>query len=271
MLQRRILEKRIAEAFAFLRENGIEPILIKGWAAARFYPNPLDRSFGDVDLAVAPEKFSAAEKILANDPRGGLIDLHRGLRRHDTLAFEDLYANSRLIECAETNFRVLRPEDHLRVLCVHWLRDGGAYKDRLRDIFYAVENRPADFDWNRCLESVGRTRRRWIVCAVGLAHRYLQLDLRNTPIETEAKNIPRWIIKAVEAEWESDVKLMPLRYSLKDGKQFWRQVKRRMSPNPLMATVMTEGSFDGESRLYYQMAGFSQRFVRLVGKILRGG
>jgi hypothetical protein len=33
MLQTRLFEKRISEAFVFLREKQIEPILIKGWAA----------------------------------------------------------------------------------------------------------------------------------------------------------------------------------------------------------------------------------------------
>lgn len=271
MLQRRILEKRIAEAFVFLRENGIEPILIKGWAAAQVYPNPLERAFGDVDLAVAPEDFSSAETLLANDRRGGLIDLHCGLRRHDTLSFADLYEHSRLVECSDVNIRILRPEDHLRVLCVHWLTDGGAYRERLWDIFYAVENRPADFDWERCLAAVGENRRQWIVCAIGLAHKYLDLNLKDTPIEAEAERVPEWVIRAVENEWQSGVRLMPLRSVLKDGRQFWRQIKKRMSPNPLQATVFAEGSFRGESRVYYQIKSWSQRFVNLIGKILKGG
>ena len=269
LLDRRILEKRIGEAVVFLRQNNIEPILIKGWAAARFYPNKIDRQFGDVDLTVSPAKYQNALKVLEGYKNKDLIDLHEGVRHLDSLSFEDLYSNSILIECYDQEIRILRPEDHLRVLCVHWLTDGGAYKDRLWDIFYAIENRPADFDWDRCVNTVSATRRKWIVCAIGIAHTYLGLDLSDTPLADEAREIPRWLIKAVEREWESNIKLMSLDQFLDDRRELWRQIKKRFPPNPIQSTVNMEGEFDNSPRIIYQIPDIFMRLKPSLKRILK--
>lgn len=266
LLQLPILEKRIGAAVAFLLDNKIESILIKGWAAAQLYPKTTDRPFSDVDLVVSEAKYNDAVKILDGYKDKHLIDLHSGTRHLDTLSFENLYSNSKLLKCYDTDIRVLRPEDHLRVLCVHWLTDGGAYKNRLWDIFYAVENRPADFDWDRCLNTVSTIRRKWIVCTVGLAHKYFGLNLADTPIAAEASEIPRWVLKAVEKEWESDVKLVPLHHFLNDRKQLWRQIKKRIPPNPIQATIDMEGEFNNMSRIPYQLADI---FFRLKPSLKR--
>ena len=72
---------------------------------------------------------------------------------------------------------MLCPEDELRVLCLRWLNDGGAYKERLWDIYYAVANQPPDFDWDQCRDSVSATGRRWIVTAIAITRKYLSLEV----------------------------------------------------------------------------------------------
>ena len=187
ILQRKAQEVRVARAFCLLRSNGIEPVLIKGFAAGRNYPESVIRLSIDTDLAVAAADFQRAYEIaVSSDAEGLAIDLHRELRHLDTLAWDDLFENSELFEIDGGTVRLLRPEDHLRVLCVHWLNDGGTDRGRLWDIYYAVENRPADFDWGRFLDVVSRRRRRWLICAVGLAHRFLGLDISETPINTRS-------------------------------------------------------------------------------------
>ncbi len=272
LIQFKLQEHRIIKTFELFRKYNIEPILIKGWAAARNYPNREDRVFLDTDICVAPHEYEKSLKILAGkEEKNLMVDLHNGLRHLDTLGWDELFENTVTVRLHETDIRILRPEDHLRVLCVHWLNDGAAYKGRLWDIFYAVENRPTDFNWNRCLNVVDSKRRKWIICAIGLAHRYFGLELKNTPISAEAELIPRWVIQAVEKEWADETRLRRLHDCLKDRKEFVRQLKKRFPPNPIQATIDTNGEFDDKPRIFYQIGNILirvkpsiQRFVTRI-------
>ena len=269
-LQNRVNELKISEAFEFMESRGFQPMLIKGWSIARYYPNIWERRFIDIDLCVAPEDFEQAKKLLET-PQGlkHNIDLHKGLRHLDTVEWKELFDNSETFKIENTSIRTLRAEDHLRVLCVHWLLDGGAYKDRLQDIYHLVKNRPDNFDWQRCLDVVSPKRRKWIVCCIGLAHKYLGLDLADTPIGSEAKNLPGWLIRTVEKEWRTEVKLRPLQNCLHDRKLFWQQIKKRIPPNPLQATIELEGEFNDKPRAFYQIANVFTRLFPAVGRIGR--
>ena len=100
-----------------------------------------------------------------------------------------------------------------------------------------------------------------MTCTVGLASRYLGLDLAGTPIKDEAAGLPSWLIKTVEKEWASDTKLEPLHSSLKDPKLFVKQLGKRLRPNPIWATVHMEGSFDAKTRIFYQVGSWFKRIL----------
>jgi len=265
----KVHEHYLEKAWMRFENAGFKPILIKGWAAAQFYTDPIKRRYNDIDLIIEPDKYDEAMEFLASFNENTAIDLHKGARQLDSLSYESLYANSQTIKCGKTEVRVLRPEDHLRVLCVHWLADGGAYKIRLWDIYYAVKNRPADFDWERCLNKISSTRRKWIVCTIGLACKYLGLNVEDTPIADEVKDIPQWLIKTVEKEWKSDVKLMPLHYFLHDKKKLLRQIKKRIPPNPIQATIDMEGEFDNRPRIFYQIGDILFRLTPSIKRIAK--
>lgn len=267
LIQSRFQEYKIVKAFELFRKHKIEPILIKGWAAAINYPQKESRVFGDIDLCVAPEDYKKALKIL-DLPESGelLVDLHNGLRHLDTTEWTDLFENTKLVQLETTMVRILRPEDHLRVLCVHWLNDGAAYRERLWDIFYAVENRPQNFDWDRCLNVVDKKRRKWIVCAIRLAQKYLGLKLTDTPLSEEKEEIPKWVIQTVEKEWADEIHLKRLQDCLTDRNEFFRQVKKRFPPNPIQATIDVNGEFDNKPRIFYQIADI---FIRLKPSLQR--
>ena len=273
LIYRRAQEVKAVEAFGLFREQGIEPVLIKGLAAGRFYPGDKARQSIDMDIAVAADDFEAANAVaVAAGPKGLAIDLHRELRHLDTVAWDDLFANSQLLDVEGGTIRVLRPEDGLRVLIVHWLTNGGAERDRLWDVYYAIANRPADFDWDRFLNVVGPNRRRWLVCTVGLAHRFLGLDIDDTPIADEARDVPEWLVKTVEREWASSTPFVPLEFAISDPKTLLKQIPRRLRPDPIWATIQMEGSFDARTRAFYQIGSFFKRLMpsyRRVSKTIR--
>jgi len=265
----RVHEYQLEEAWKRLTDAGFKPLLIKGWSAAQYYDEPSERRFNDLDLAFAPEDFKSVEVFLEKEVKSLTIDTHNGLKHLDTQSFEKLFANSRIVKCGKTDIRVLSQEDHLRVLCVHWLIDGGAKKDKLWDIYYAVKNRPSDFDWDECLSVVSQVRQRWIICTIGLTHKYLGLDVSDTPIAESIKDLPEWLIKAVEKEWESDTVIVPLHFLLNDWKSFIKQLKKRIPPNPIQATVEMEGDFDKYPRFVYQIKNFFYRTFPFISRILK--
>ncbi len=263
------MEKSIIESVSMFRKEGLEPILLKGWAIAREYPIEKFRHYSDIDLAFSLKEIDSAYRIReASQLKGLALDLHPELKHLDTLPWDQLYRDSRLVALNDQKIRILSPEDHLRVLAVHWLIDGGWFRDRLWDTYYAVANRPADFDWHRCLNVVSKHRRRWIVCVIGLTHKYFGLQIDDLPFADEAKDLPPWLVNAVEREWASGVRLLPLYYVAGNRSDLIKQIKKRIPPNPIHATVDMEGSFDAPTRIHYQIGTIVKRGIPLVKNLL---
>jgi hypothetical protein len=264
------MEAGIVTAFKVFRRHGVESILIKGWAAARNYPPDVPRFYGDIDLAVSASDYDKARALVDGpDAEAKGVDLHRELRHLDTLEWSELVERSELVDIEDDQVRILAPEDHLRVLCVHWLTNGGEDKTRLLDILYAVRNRPKSFNWSRCLDVVGPNRRSWIVSTIGLAHRYLGLELDGLPFAEEARKLPAWLTKSVERSWSNESRLRGIDESITDRQQFIRQVRSRIPPNPIQATVFCEGVFDDRSRAPYQVRDIFGRLIPSVRRLSR--
>jgi hypothetical protein len=266
LLRKRHAEELILRAFRRFRENNIEPILIKGWAAARNYPQDRPRFFSDIDLAVSAADYEKTTSIIAAEPDIGGIDLHRELRRLDTVDWNRVFSNSQLVPLDNENIRILCPEDHLRVLCVHWLMNGGENRERLWDIVYAIQNRPANFDWSKCLDVVNERRRQWIIMTIGIAHKYMGLELNGIPFAREASRLPDWLTRCLEREWSTKTELLALQTLLMHPGTFLKQVRKRIPPNPIQATIDCDGVFDDGSRVGYQIR---DTFIRLGPSVRR--
>jgi hypothetical protein len=272
LLQVKAAENRAARAVSLFRENRIEPILIKGIAAGRWYPQLAPRIAYDTDLAVAAADYEKAERLTTSLVGERLtIDLHKELRHLDSVPWDDIFSNSVTIDADGTEIRVPRPEDHLRVLCIHWLTDGGAMRERLWDMYHLVDNRPPHFDWARFLDVVSPRRRRWLECTLGMTERYLKLDLSGTPVEGAASKIPNWMTRTVEKEWASSEQFMALHVAMSTPKKLPGQLAKRIKPNPIWATIDMEGDIDARSRVFYQIGSFAKRAVpslRRIGSVL---
>ena len=255
-------------AFKLFRAHKIEPVLIKGLAAGLLYPADKPRVSIDIDLAVDHEEYDRALSLTRSVAAAGLaIDLHRELRHLDTVAWPDLFANSFVHQFEGGSARFLRPEDHLRVLCSHWLTDGGIDKSRLWDVYHLVTNRSVDFDWHRFLDIVEPRRRRWLECTLGLTSRYLGLSLVGTPLEKADVNLPKWLVRTVESEWASGDTDKPLEFAMYDKRMLLKQLLRRLQPNPIRSTVEMGGSFDSRTRVLYQIGNSARRVSPTLGRV----
>jgi hypothetical protein len=269
-LRSAVHERNICETFALFHSAGIEPVLVKGWAAARLYPEHGMRPYADIDLCVHPRQHDESQAVLRSHHRGLQVDLHNGLDNLDHLSFEDMFGRSQLVPLGDTQVRVPSPEDHLRILCLHMLRHGAWRPLWLCDIAIAVENRPSDFDWNRCLGS-DRRRADWVACAIGLAHHLLGANIDHTPIVTKAAQLPRWLIRQVLKQWSVPVSAArgtnkhraPMSTYLQNPGNLLKDLHTRW-PDPIEATISVGGPLNNLPRLPYQLSNCLLRAGRFL-------
>ena len=261
---------KIKEAFKCFRSAGIEPVLVKGWAIARLYPEPGLRPYTDIDLCVRPRDYAnalATQKSL--EDREFWIDIHRGFSKLDALSEDELYARSQLVRVDDVDVRILCPEDHLRVLCVHLLRHGALRPLWLCDIAVALESRAADFDWDRCL---GDDRRHadWVACTVALAHLVLGVPIDDTPVAKRATNLPRWLVPSLLRQWDApyppDRYHAPMEIYLRHPKGLLNGLRKRW-PNPIEATSSVNGPFNEWPRFPFQVGNCILRATKYFAEL----
>jgi hypothetical protein len=252
----------------------MEPLLFKGWAIARSYPQPGLRPSGDIDLCVRPEEYRAASASIHHvHDAAGQVDIHVGFSR-DHLGFsllndgtlDEIYERSEQVPLGDTEVRILGPEDHLRLLCLHMLGHGAWRALWLCDVAVALESRPPTFDWDRCLRG-DRRRADWVVCTLGLAHQLLGARIEDTPAAERARNLPRWLAPVVLRQWGQGYRMPhwmapdvrhPLR-SLRGLHHHWR--------NPIQGTVEVGGPFNDWPRLPFQVAACARRTAQFVAEL----
>jgi hypothetical protein len=262
-LHRRDLQRAVLR----LRNADVEPILVKGWAIGRFYPDPPMRPSGDLDLCVREADFGAARQALSREADLP-VDLHRGFATLDEESERLLFHRSRVVDCQGIPVRVLAPEDHFRVLCTHMLRHGVSRPLWLCDVALALESRAPSFDWARCL-GPHRQVAEWVTCAIGLAHRLLGARIDDTPLRSAATQLPPWLVPTVLRQWGrqhralrplADHRGHPLRL-LAEMAAHW--------PNGVQATVSLRQSPGVGSPLPYQIAASLHGLMRFARGAVR--
>jgi Uncharacterised nucleotidyltransferase len=272
-LQAAVHERDLAEVVRALSAAGIEPLIIKGWTAARFYAEPGLRPYGDIDVCVAPEQLTAARAPLANVGPAVDVDLHGGLNVNrralpDLPSFEEARARAVRVRLEDVEVPILAPEDHITLLCVHLLSHGVSRPVWLCDVAAALERLPGDFDWERCLNRTPRLAS-WVAATVILAQRLLGAEAEHLPSGPR----PRWLERAVLKEWGSRrrdypgdlIGLTPARHL---RPRHALRVVRANWVNPVSATMFPGATFNSLPRLPFQLrfvAWKAGRFLRLGG------
>jgi hypothetical protein len=268
-------EHAIKQVISRLAGIGVEPILIKGWAIARLYPEPGLRPYGDIDLVVKPEDYQPASTVVKQLRGEYGVDLHAGFGHLDPGSFDELYSRSMRVKLDEVGVRVLGPEDHLRLLCVHLLHHNAFRPLWLCDIAVAVETRSADFDWDVCL-SKRRPRADLVACTIALAHRLLGAEIADTPVAGRSERLPPWLVANVLKQWETPFSMSqaPVTYAapmaryLRDPRGLMADLRRRW-PGPIEATVYTGGPFNELPRWPFQIGECVLRAMKFARRALR--
>ncbi|MGH7789278.1 MAG: nucleotidyltransferase family protein [Candidatus Binatia bacterium] len=257
-----------------LREGGVEPVLVKGPAIARQYPERGLRPFGDLDLCVRPDQCATAAAIL----RGWVgeftpVDLHSGFKELKPRRWDDVYARTQLATFGGIEVRLLAAEDHLRFLCLHLLRHGVPTPLWLCDVAVALESRPPQFDWDLVLGAERRPAD-WVACTIGLAHCALGATVDDTPAAGRAGRLPRWLVPSVLEGWG---KQCPADYQAPElSPDVWSLLARGSAtvrqywPDPVAATVHLRRRFSNSPRMPIQVVDALARLARFSLRRLMG-
>ena len=256
---------------SLLNAVGVEPVLVKGWAVARSYPEEGLRPFGDIDLCILPAQYrTAVEVVRSLDAKVFNIDLHEGFAKLDSRGPDDLLAASQAVCIGEAKFNVLGCEDQLRILCTHLLKHGAWRPLWLCDVGAAIESLPAEFDWERCFGGDNRTAD-WVGCAIGLANQLLGARVDHTPIGRRASHLPKWLTENVLKNWEQPYPelypplsyIPPISEYLRHPRGLIKALRTRW-PDPIEASIRLKAPFNEMPRLPFQLGNALLRLGRFL-------
>jgi hypothetical protein len=273
-LQAALHERAIVRAMTALRAAGVEPLLAKGWAAARLYPQPGLRPYGDIDLCVRPEDFRTAQAALSSAAaEGDVVDLHNGFAMLDDVGLQRLFDRSVLVGLNGIAVRTLGPEDHLRYLCLHMLGHGAWRPLWLCDLGAALESLSASLDWDRVFVG-SRRRSEWVSCALALAHELLGARLQDAPAVIRNRRLPAWLVPSVLRAWgqiqTAHGNRTPMAVYLRRPQGLLAALRQRW-PGAVEASIGVGASPDDLPRLPFQLAECVSRTLRFALRLAMTG
>ena len=271
------VEADIAEVVSRLGVAGVTPVLIKGLAVARQYPAGLVRPAGDIDLVVRDEAYVAAREALEGirisfhgDAATArryrqervtsaiMVDLHRFLAWGE--AVDDAFFDTTVVVTIGGQ-RVLVPDaaDHMRALCLHFLRHAAVRPLRLGDIALLAERLTSAADWARVLRGNRREIEQIEIC-LRLAEVLLGADLACAPARVRERRLPGWLLRAVGRQWATNPKPPGpvLDEVLANPRGIMRTLTRRW-PDPITATLRTGAPFNAVPRWPIAVAAYAKQ------------
>jgi hypothetical protein len=262
-------ESHLQEVVVLLRAAGIEPLVAKGWAIARLYPEQGLRPYGDIDLCVRPDQWpSALTALRQTGKQWDWLDLHEGVGDLPDRSWQEVYRRSQLAQVGGLEVRLLSPEDQLRQLCLHLMRHGAWRPLWLCDIGAALENRPGNFDWEYCL-SGDRCLTEWVLYALALASRLLGARLDDVELAGASAD-PPWLVASVLHLWGSEfhpLQELPMALHLRHPAGLFQAVCRRWQ-NPIEVLFPRSARpFRHLPRLLVQLLACAVRAAQLTTRL----
>lgn len=256
-------EHSVVDIFQRARARQVEPILFKGWAIARLYPDVALRPYGDIDLWVRPEEIESLSAALPPDNQY-CVEPHATFYRDFERSFDEVMRDSQLVRLGDESIRLPSAEDHLRFVCLHFLHHGGWRPLWLCDVALMIESRPNNFDWDKCLRG-SRKYADWVICVIGLANQLLGANISGTPAEKRAQSLPRWISEAALSQWGKGSGMSRaenLSVAFAERPAGPRQVSQALSEhwrNPIQASVEMNAGFNDWPRIAFQIGAAVSR------------
>jgi Uncharacterised nucleotidyltransferase len=252
-------EAEVVHLLGSLQVANIRSILLKGWSVGRLYPESGLRPSGDIDLWIDPDQRSKARVVLQRAGTGRqLVDLdHDQLSRFEDRGFADFYASCDTVHLGGTPINVLRQEDQIRILCLHFLKHGGWRPIWLCDIAVLLEFRNPAFNWELCLGSDSQCAR-WIGCTLALASDLLGAIIPPGAPRCVTSSPPGWFTNTVLTEWSNPSAPSATTFAflipeLMSRPWKLRSILRGRWRNPIQATIDCNGAFDALPRMPYQL------------------
>lgn len=248
--------KALASLVSYLRDEGVESRLLKGQGCASYYPNPLHRQCGDIDLFVGKEQYGRALQVIENKgihiEKDGVKDTHfiwgdipvelhwmeeyfysRRMNGHLQQIFrKEEWKHPKVIMLEGVSVAMMSPTQNAFHVFVHLWHHFLQVSIGLRQIcdwMLILKRDENSIDWADIYEYVRKmdAERAW--CAFyGLTVKYLGLELTN---------VPEWMQKWSERDVDEIVKDV-----LKQGNfgQYGESMKQRKFKSGLLKNI---GSF----------------------------
>ena len=254
-------ERQLARVVARLHGAEVEPLLGRGWVAARYYPEASLRPYRDFDVYVSAVQREAARRALEGEEAAVVI--HVGCADLDDRTWSRLNERAQSVTLSGAQVRVLGAEDHLRLLALQMLRRGACRPLWLCDLAALVEATQGAFDWDHFL-SGDRRRTEWSCCALALARDLIGADLAGAPPAVTGRLLPPWLARAVLRQW-SLASAAPRRRAADAAERPQPSATTPARwPNPIEATIGLGGPINGMPRLPFQLAECFSRTTRLT-------
>ena len=266
---------------ALMREEGITPLLFKGWAIAQYYVETYLRPCGDFDVLVQRADFDKAAALLTRravlimGPGGPFVlhnpavkmdytvDLHGDLSPLYHTDVNELFRRAQPAPSPAESMLVPCAEDHLRIVILHLLKHGAWRPIWLCDVAALVEKITDTFGWETCLTR-DRVTAGWIKATIVTTHRVLECRIDHLPKAVRCYPAPAWIEQTIRKLWNEPY---PARFIMHRSELRRAPVAylRKVWGNPIWAAFTQGAAVTKTPRIRYQL----NRFVRHAGRAFR--